>query len=48
MHAKYEVCISYGSKVMAKVYVFFATDEVRDRRNLGAPEFHSRGKKIFN
>ena len=50
MHAKYEVSISYGSKVMAKFKVFLhfprQTDlESQTGQKLNAPEFHSRGIK---
>ena len=53
MHAKYEVSISYGSKVMAKIKVFFhrVTDRQtesqthRQDKKLDAPEFHPRGHK---
>ena len=57
MHANYRVSISYGSKVMAKVKVFFATESqtdgqtesqtARQDKKLDAPEFHSWAIKSF-
>ena len=55
MLAKYEVSISYGSKVMAKVKGFFlATESQTDRQTesqtgqkLDAPEFHSGHIKMI-
>ena len=51
MHAKYEVSISYGSKVMAKVKVFAAesqTDRVIDRTTIRYPRipFWGHNKEI--
>ena len=47
MHAKYEVPIYYGSKVLVKVKVYFAPDTQTTERQTGqkldAIEFHCGG-----
>ena len=54
MHAKYEVSISNGSKVMLKVTFFLpqsrgVTDRPTDRTKARCPEFHAGGiKKILS
>ena len=41
------LCVSYGSKVMAKVLKgFFATESQTDRTKTIRPKFHSRGQKM--
>ena len=51
MHAKYEVYMTYGSKVTAKIEGFFLPQSrrqiVTDRTKLDAPEFHCGGMKII-
>ena len=47
MHAKYDVSLSYGSKVMAygKVFPSIYREPQRDQRlRVDAPRFHFRGK----
>ena len=44
MHGKYEVAISRGSKMKAKVKVYFL---LQTGQNLDAPEFLSHGIKIW-
>ena len=46
MHAKDEISISYGSKVMAKVKVFLQQSHRHTGQKLDAPQFHSGGIKI--
>ena len=43
MQAKYEAFISHCSKVMAKVKVFYATDEHKVKPKTRCHELHSRG-----
>ena len=48
MHAKYEVSISYGSKVMAKVKVFLPQSHRQTGQKVCTPEFYSGGIKNQN
>ena len=49
MHAKYEVSISYGSKVMSKIKVFFLPQSHRQTgQKIDAPKFHSGAIKILH
>ena len=47
MQSKYEVSLSYGSKLMAKIKVFCHRHTDRQTgQNLDDPEFHPGGIKI--
>ena len=45
MHAKYEVSISYGSEVMAKVKVFLPQTHVQDKSYIPQIPFGKEGGK---